>query len=275
MKTISPNEKCSCGSGKKYKFCCAKSPAVPFQNISGIIVNPDEGQSFIVTKDILINQLNRDTQKISASFDKLCDKDIKELSKLQSKVILILYTGLIKLVKTTDELRSTCVSLLFNANTSFTAAVQLLRGGYRLQPGILVRNIIETISTVLYLINTPGKLNSFKEEKLESPKTITAAKRILPTLGKLYGFFSNNYAHISKIHQSIHLLNEYKERDETLDSNIGFLRIALWLIYVTSELTYIDIVEKPRYWEVISSNKYAYNPSENEKQWFRSFMHLK
>ena len=43
----------------------------------------------------------------------------------------------------------------------------------------------------------------------------------------------------------------YKDKDKSLDANLGILRISLWLLYVVSELLFIDQVKIPRYLEAL------------------------
>lgn len=164
-----------------------------------------------------------------------------------------------------DELRQTCGYLLFNGINSFTAAFELLRNGYRLQPGILVRNILETLSTILHLFILPDDLKLFKQGNLKSTKTLDAAKKVIPPFGQLYGFFSDGFVHISSLYQNFQPLIPFKSKeDEALKVNVGFMKISIWLIYVTTELIFLDIIKAPRYWRKLGGGKYLYSPSREE-----------
>ena len=165
-----------------------------------------------------------------------------------------------------------CAELLLNAFNSFGAATQLLRGGYCLQPGIIVRSVLEAVSTVLHLVQQPNDFAAYEKGSLRSTRTIDAAKKALPPFGQLYGYFSENFAHIGHLHRSINKLSEYTERHLALEVNLGFLRMAVWLLYVTVELLFNDLVEHPRYWHSVPKG-YRYDPSENERAWMSSFLH--
>jgi hypothetical protein len=157
-----------------------------------------------------------------------------------------------------------------NASNSFAAATAILRMGYVLQPGIIIRSILESISTVFHLLQHPSDLAAYENHTLQSPKTIAAAKKALPPFGSLYGHFSDNFAHIGHLHKSISPIAEFKERHEALEVNLGSLRIAAWLLYVTTELLFNELVSAPRYWRPVQ-NGYAYDPLQEERNWMLAF----
>ncbi|PXX78844.1 hypothetical protein [Rivihabitans pingtungensis] len=238
-----------------------------------LFVDSHDRKLVIFTDDMLVNQLHRDGPKIQASFDKLCDKDICELSAFWSKTNGLLYSGLRLAHRNDEALESKCAQLLLNASSSFGAATTLLRLGYLLQPGMVIRSMLEAISTTLYLLQRPNDLAAYESGKLQSPKTLGAAKKAIPQFGQLYGYFSENFAHIGHLHKSITPIAEYKERHDALEVNLGFLRIAAWLLYVTTELLFNDLVENRRYWFPVP-NGYAFNPSESERAWMSSYFRI-
>jgi hypothetical protein len=225
---------------------------------------------------MMINQIKRDSVKIASSFDKLCNCHMQEISRLTSVILMVIHRGITKANRENDKLRIACLEMLSNAMNSFVAAATLLRNGYRLQPGILIRTIIETISTVHHLFICPDDLKAFREGRLRSSKTIAAAKEVLPPFGKLYGFYSEQFAHIGKLHQSIQPLTPYDKFDNALATNISFLRLTSWLLYVTIELVCYDIVSKHRYWQYLGKNEqgiiYAYNPNDDERKWMAEYL---
>jgi hypothetical protein len=106
---------------------------------SALLVDHEDNQLVIFTEDMLLNQLRRDGPKIEASFDLLCEKDLAELSALMSKSSSLLFSGLKVALRRRDELRIACAQLLLNGCNSIAAAVGVLRMGYVLQPGIIIR----------------------------------------------------------------------------------------------------------------------------------------
>ncbi|WP_159970767.1 hypothetical protein [Pseudomonas sp. 8Z] len=227
----------------------------------------------VFTDDILLNQLRRDGPKIEESFDRLCADDLSKLSSLLSKSTGLVYSGLSVATQKEDELRSACAQLLLNAANSFAAATAVLRMGYVLQPGIIIRSLLEAVSTTLHLVQHPNDLTAYQNHTLQSPKTIAAAKKALPPFGQLYGHFSDSFAHIGQLHKSITPIRVFSERHEALEVNLSSLRIAAWLMYVTAELVFNELVTAPRYWHPVDQG-YKYEPSEEEKEWMKIFFQM-
>jgi hypothetical protein len=244
-----------------------------FLRPSSILVDPAKRRVFVFTDDILLNQLRRDGPKIEESFDQLCSDDLGELSTLHSKASALIYSGLRFASLDDDGVRLACAHLLLNASNSFASAVALLRMGYVLQPGIILRSFLEAISTSLHLLQRPADLAAYESHKLQSPKTIATAKNVLPPFGSMYGHFSENFAHIGRLHKSITRLGVYSERDDALTVNLSALRMACWLLYVTAELAFNALVEQPRYWYPTNQG-YRYDPSEDEKAWMTTFFQM-
>ncbi|AAQ58518.1 DUF5677 domain-containing protein [Chromobacterium violaceum] len=241
--------------------------------IGSALLDPETQKIVVFTENMLLNQLRRDGPKIEASFDRLCEDDLIQLSALFSKTNGLIYSGLTIASREEDELRIACAQLLMNASNSFGAAVAVLRMGYVLQPGIILRSLLEAVSTALYLIQNPNHLPSYQNHTLQSQKTIAVAKKAVPPLGSLYGHFSDNFAHIGRLHKSITPVNEYSEENDALTVNLSSLRIAAWLLYVTAELLFNELLEVPRYWQAVKQG-YMYNPSEEEKAWMKSYFQM-
>lgn len=240
----------------------------------GAFVDRAEKKLFVFTDDILLNQLRRDGPRIEQSFDALCSADLQELSTQFSRTSALIFSGLAVALRSDDKLRFAIAQLLMNGCNSFTAAAATLRMGFVLQPGIIIRSLLETISTALHLLLNPRDLPAYEAHELQSPKTIAAAKRAIPLFGTLYGNFSNNFAHIGALHKSITPISPYTERHEALSINLSILRLAAWLLYVTVELVFLELVESPRYWCKVE-NGYAFEPDANEREWMKEFLGAK
>jgi hypothetical protein len=242
------------------------SPAMAFFSES-------ERKMFVFSEDILINQLKREGPLIEKSFDALCADDLVELSRLFSLANGLIYSGLSVATQKEDELRLACAQLMLNGANSLASATAVLRMGYVLQPGILIRAFLEAISTTLHLLQYPQDIAAYNNHSLKSTKTIAAAKRVLPPFGHIYRHFSENFAHIGQLHKSITPIRVYTENHDALNVNLSSLRLAAWLLYVSAELVFNDIVIHPRYWHPIEQG-YTYNPSEQEKEWMERFLGL-
>jgi hypothetical protein len=244
--------------------------AEPVVRVVSAMMDREAKKLYVFTDDMLINQLRRDGPRIEASFDALCADDLAELSALLSRANGLFFSGLSVGMKEEDDVRVACSQLLLNAANSFAAAVAVLRMGYVLQPGIILRSLLEAVSTTLHLLQNPKDLDAYKNHTLQSPKTIAAAKKALPPFGLLYGNFSDNFAHIGHLHKSITPIREYTEKHEAVEVNLSLLRVAAWLLYVTAELAFNDLVEQPRYWHPVEQG-YKYDPSDEEKVWMMKF----
>jgi hypothetical protein len=138
-------------------------------NVLGVVVNHERRSKMVFTTNMLVNQVRREAPKIGESFDRLCSQELESMSELCSQVWFYLYSGFSEAVANDDELRMASGELLLNALNTFVAAVELLRSGYWLQAGILIRNVVETISTVLCLFSNPDDLDAFRSGVLLPP----------------------------------------------------------------------------------------------------------
>jgi hypothetical protein len=257
---------------KKYKNCCLKNYGKPARKISGIVVDHSRRQIALINENILLNRLTRDVPQIEASFDKLCGADLEAFSKLSSQVAGVVFGGLAHATSHDDELRAQCAQLMINCLNTFSAALLTLRAGYLLGPGILARNIVETIAVVAHLIQKREDLPLFRSGKIPSQRAISSAKEIIPTFGHIYGYLSNEYTHIGTLHYSIQAPQPYRSLTEPLTINLGLLRVSLWVMYVTAELLFIDLLEHPRYWENLGGGAFRYAPSDREREWQKDFL---
>lgn len=239
----------------------------------GLLLDHEQCRLLVFSPDMLINQLRRDGPKIEASFDALCAKELRELSDLQSRTYALLLQGLRHAAREELAVHQACGELLTNASSSFGSAVAVLRMGYVLQPGIIIRSLLEAASTVLHLLQRPEDLAAYQTHTLASSKTIGTAKKALPPFGHLYGFFSDNFVHIGHLHKAVTPIRPFTERHEALELNLRFLRMAAWLLYVTTEMLFNHLVPEPRYWKSVEGGM-AWDPSPEEKAWMAMFFDL-
>jgi hypothetical protein len=272
MAQVGRNQLCPCGSGKKYKNCCLRSGIIIPDNISSVVVDPRHRSTVLVGGEFLINQFKRDGPKIEASFDRLCMPDLEALSELASQAAGILFAGLSKATSNGDALRTQCAELTVNALNAFSAAVQALRSGYLLAPGIVMRNVVETLAVVAHLMTEPKDLPRFQAGRFSSTSALASAKKMIPVFGHWYGFLTEQFSHIGKIHHSIQPVRPYEERSEPLQLNLSMLRVSLWLTYITAELLFLDCTVSPRYWRRVGDGTYVYAPSNEELAWQKMFL---
>lgn len=223
-----------------------------------------------VSKLLVIEQMQNETPIIEKSFDDLFIEDIKPISLEMAKIWALINNSV---SPEKNTLQNELTPLILTAYQTIFAALQLLRMGYYLQPGILIRLAYETLSTVLYLFKYPDEINEFKKGNLKSTKTIETAKEFIPILGPAWGNLSNKFVHIGELHNALMPILPYKKKDDlAVKLNIGFLRMATIVLYSTCERVYFDFVDKPRYWTRLNDGGYKYNPSSEEQEWMRIYL---
>jgi hypothetical protein len=239
------NEPCPCGSGKKFKRCCgAVSP--PEVRAFGNRPLSQRNIPLVETNDILRKTINLDAPLIGSSFDRLCNTELATIDELFSAAAFIVLAGFKRAVDEEFQAHKTMASLLYNAGSGLTAATQLIRLGHTLSVCVIARNVLEIIATVLHLGTRPSDLERFLKGDFESSKAISSAKKVLPPFGGLYGTLSNEFVHLGRLYTEPQLYRPYESRkDERLDTALSVLKTSVWLFYVTSELTFLEIVNKP------------------------------
>lgn len=241
-------------------------------SVIGGWLDDERKEAVFFSPDILVNQLRRESPLIAGSFDRLCGDDLAIMSEVYSHALLAGLRGYLDAHRAEDNFALTCGQLLMNAGQSFTAATSLLRDGFRLQPGMLIRTVIETLAMVLHLQVEPGDLGRVRAGEFSSPKALPAAKKILPPFGGLYGFYSEQFAHLGGLHLQPQPLVAYEERDEAMEANLMFLKLTDWLLYVVTELVFFDHMESHLYWRRIKPGEYAYDPTQKGKDWFDALL---
>ena len=227
----------------------------------------------VVTSDVLVNQLRRDALRIAESFDELCDPDLQELSALYSEASAILVVAFRRLDACTPA-QAWAAEVLMNVGGSISAAALVLRSGYTLVPGVVLRNSVEAMAVCLHGLQRPDDIEKIKSGAFNTPKAINTAKRVIPPFGHLNGLLSNAFTHIGPLHQEVKPLVPFTNRKEPgLDLNLALLRSVVWIFYVVSEFAFINFIHNStRYWKVRSSKEAQYSPSEHEIEWMKNFL---
>lgn len=240
----------------------------PKEDVAAVLLDRDSKTALVVTKDILINQIRRDGPAIAESFDRLIENDVRAISALLAEAMSIIFPHVIV---DSDGYKPTCARLLASATTAFMASLEVARHGFRRPYGAMARTIIETLATVLYVSVERGALDQFNAGTLQSTKSITAAKKVLPPLGRQYGMLSDRFVHINKSHAGFEPIVRYDKDDAALGFIITSLRANAWLIYAVAELVFHDEIPKPRYWRNVGPGEYVYSPSESERTRLKQF----
>ena len=275
-KLMSRNSRCPCGSGKKHKVCCGRIGPIPsLERLNGAYVDRELRKVVFVTKDMVINQLKRDTPRIARSFDTAMLKAIEEVSEVVGSVFTILAPQIIGRDLSNQSREPTCAGLLNTAAATFLGCVHLARGGYRLQYMTLSRSVVETLCTVMHMMVDAEAVRDFHAGSLKSTKSVTISSKVLPVFGRIWGELSNQFVHINTMHSGLNRLSDYKIDDEDLLAINMNMKLTVWLLYVATELAFLEDIERPRYWRIANrnadKNEVHFDPSKDEKSWQARF----
>lgn len=250
-----------------------KNPARdPSDSIAGTFYDDQIERMVIVTKDLLINQLIRTGPKTAESFDNMFESLLQELSSEYSRLFAEVAPIANKAARSDDKLEETCGNLLGNALFTSVAALDLIRLGYRLQPGALLRNALEAIAMASHLRLNPGDLGKALVGQLNS-SDIGAAKQIFPPFGNIYGHLTKHFSHISPFHFETEPPKPYlSEDDPEVKGNLISVHAMLFLVGVYTEAIFFETVAQPRYWKRVASDKLKYDFSAEAQEYMDSII---
>lgn len=280
---IGRNDPCPCGSGKKFKRChmeVARSvgasqsvpeipPLLPPDRVYAASLDTENKRILFTSNDVLFNQL-RDCSQIAEAFDGMCAKDLEVINQEVCHCTATLISALATRPQAppNSDLLVTCYALLANALQTFVGAVELTRRGFRLQSGVLLRNVVESVSTACHVALNEHDLEKLREGKLSASRTIATAKKIVPTFGKMYGLFSNSFVHISDFHYSVDsgsAVKKWEEGEEALEFILRALRFMIWSMNVAAELCFFDSLLAHRFFQKVESG-FLFSPTPAERQ---------
>lgn len=214
-------------------------------------MTPDDSVLIIHSDSMLMNRVQREAQVVAASFDLITRDAVAHIEQMYGLAAVLLYKGLDELNDSGDDLRQTCETVLMNAMKSLTAAFALIRTGWRLQPNHCLRNGMEAAGVVLHLIQNPTHLSDFKNGRLESTKTLRAAKAAIPVIGQLYGILSEEFAHVGKPYWHMQKGNIYTESEPALWQNLAGIAGFALMLYIVAELLFFDKLAEPQCWKKV------------------------
>lgn len=238
----------------------------------------DSEKIVVVTKDLVLNQLRRDVARIASTFDQQAGRELEKISELVGQTYGILAPRIVGTELIEKDLTSTAARLLHHAGTTLVGALHLARGGFRRQYMVLVRSIIETIAVVIRLCADPKALASFYTGTLSSTKAITFADKALPVFGRIYGMLSNEFVHIGEFHSTFEFMGDYKKDDEDLKVILLNMKLITWVLYVATEMVFVEFLARPRYWKIIARHEegtrveVTYKPSEEARKWQEDYL---
>lgn len=288
---VGRSDPCPCGRGRKLKKCCideghstdaaepaaALTPLLPIERVYAQFLDIENRRRIVTTNDVLFKQLQRDCPRITEGFDSLCAEDLKALNEELCHFVAVLAAATTRFPDgpSRQHLHVSCCTLLSNAMMTFLSALELTRRGFRLQPPILLRNVLESVSTAFHVVMNTSDLDKLQKGKLQSSRTIGSAKKIFPHFGHMYGLLSNDFVHIGDFHVSLDELNgisQWQQGDEALTFLLRALRFSIWSISVAAELSFFDSLPKHRFFQRLSDGRYRYAPTAAERKRMEDFL---
>ncbi len=250
---------------------------IELDNIAAIYLDEEKAEQYIFTRDTVINQLQRVCPEINQSFDEVYSEEFKKLSSELSEILPIIFIGLRKASEDKQELFITSGDLLTNSAATIISAIQTLRCGFRMQSGILLRSVVEICATVVHLLVHPNVLKDFLADKVKSTKSISIADKQIPLFGMIWGVLSNRQIHINSLHADRYPMRKYSDKEELPASvTIGMLSVTTTILAIVTELTFINEIEKPKYWEVLGKGKVRFiPPDDTQLNWAKELLNKK
>ena len=218
--------------------------------------------------DMIRKRFAEEVPETIVRFDELWREEVAEVDEEISRVLFLYNKASEFPMKPQTQQR---VVLIANATQTTIAAVELLRGGFALQPGILLRNVIETLCFVLHLNQHPEDLGRFKAGQLKIERALKSAGQVSPILGRLYGVFSQEFAHLGERHRDINMYLKHEVRDDETAVNFALIRLAVASLGIVGEATFMHVMKRPRYFKV-EGNQLVYDPTPEVKENLRKLL---
>lgn len=232
----------------------------PFDELAGVYFDREGKQLIFASNSMLINQITRDGPAVAASFDVNLIGELQALSPEFSKVTSYVAFGSLKATRSGDPVRDVAGQLIGNALHNVAAATDLVRLGYKLQPGILLRPAVEWAAMAGHLFLHPESLGRFKGGKLKSTDIIAGvSKEINPAISRSWSYLSQDFVHVSKLHQRVQLPTAYKSADDpAAKTNLLGIHMSLMVTSIIAELVFYDIAEPHEYWRQIKPGAFEF-----------------
>lgn len=228
------------------------------KGIVGVYIEKSDGSTLTVSDKAFLNEINNRTETAKV-FDSSFSTEMGQINDLANEVIFLL-AYVRKHRADIDEVRQVILGILLNALNTYLGCILLLRAGLAIQEEILYRNLLESVSSVLFLFFNGDKLGEFKKGNIKSHDTISSAKIMFPAYGKFYGELTNKYAHIGESHHEHLPIFNYHEYPEDSAYVFSHAKSMLWLLYVVSELAFYDASQRKYYWDRVEEYVYQFTP---------------
>lgn len=219
----------------------------PLQKVVDLFVEPSQKAVIFVTDDMLINQIRRDNPKVAEEFDPQFEEELALISRDFSQTAGLILKGMIR--EESSVVRA-IGALLANAINAVPAAFDLIRLGYRLQPAATLRVALETTAMAAWVAIDNDRMEPLVAGKLKSTQAIGPAKQVVPFIGELYGYLSQQFTHVGPLFMELQKNLPYGGEDIAIaKTNLLIVQGTLIAIGMTAEIAFYESVGLPRYWQ--------------------------
>jgi len=270
---VASNVKCYCGSGKKLRYCCEKPKTAEV-----LFNGAQNGKvAIVVTRNLLQNLVRRDINPVCVSFDTHYSDQLRSIDEVFSDAAFILFTSRKFEGNIAEDYEGALHGLLNNSLNTLGAAVVLLRSGLYKQAMVLIRQAVETSSTIIHIVGDTSRkaLDDFLGNKYSSTKSLSKAKVAVPIIGEFWGFLSTSYVHVNAMNSFAQNVKPYKKDDKIIEHVFDCLRMATWIAYLSAEIAFPMTRAENRYWKPLvvgGKNAVAFAPDEQEREWAARFL---
>ncbi len=277
-KEVGRNDPCPCGSGRKFKKCCAEAtqpagrarPGSADREVAAVAYL--EKKRLLFPSDLIAKQIRVEARACEESFERHFGSKLDEFSKVASQVAALVYSGLMaSQSKPHADLRRSCGLLLVNALELVVSGTDALRRGHRLAPSILARSALEAVATAAVIDTDEEKWHQYKKGKLITTKTPSWAEKVIPGIGRQYGLLSNSFAHPSEFYETVNAPIPFDRPDDPAAVVVlTTVRSVLIEIWIAAELIFAEFIPQRRFWKREGMG-HVFGMTPETEEWFVRF----
>ena len=273
----SRNKACPCGSGKLYKRChgASKSPdrfLGVSEEIVGIIQNRQTGETRTYRRDLFARRITDEHPRQRHAFDSRFGADVMDISRELVLATSLVAIGLENTARSNDtEIFRRLGAIAGNAVNSVVSALELVRQGYGLQAGIVLRSVVEAVAVVLDVVVNEGSIETYRTRRYEIEGVAGRARRVFRIVGPLYGALSNYHTHVNESHEVEYPIDS---TGPAATAALRMVKAATALVGLSVELLFQRSIAQPRYWKRRTDGSLTFAPDPDELAILRDFPRL-
>jgi hypothetical protein len=84
--------------------------------------------------------------------------------------------------------------------------------------------------------------------------------------------------HVGEFHAAFDFLGDYAKDDEDLKVILTNMKLTSWVLYVATELVFVEFLARPRYWKIVARHEggtrveVSYEPDEQVQKWQAEYL---